>query len=324
MRISDASQQELGNIFQTGVVPAGHFLALADEFPLIFGADGPQREYLHLLLQWLGDDAERDVPRFPKADFYHVSNYFIDWTAAGWVDASGLRRAAIQQPDWPEQEHERQRFVDRFNASHSRLGDLTAEALARDPRRAAKLVQGARKDNSRIHPAPDNLISPTVRSAIRQFAVRRACKFLIYDAIRQRQPIAYALDDLDLVAVVDKTAFELESQPGRFKVPVCTSELREVFRRWDICSPWVLFYADLQRVPPPWDDSRGLQAVQPWAAYAAARSTKLADGLSPMHLKTNMLREVSRLHAQGHYGQAILTYHSAQPSTLAPLPNAVW
>jgi hypothetical protein len=328
VRISDRSQEELGNIFSVPsefrVAPAGHFLELAEGFPMIYGADGPQREYLNILLDWLDNTADRDVARFPKADHYHVSNYFIDWSSQGWVDASGLRRGDIHEPFRPEQERDRQSFFNRFSASRSRLGDISTAALAHDQPRAGKLAAGVRKDDARKRLSPDNLTSGPMLGALRQFAVRRACKFLIYDTIRQGYRIAYALDDLDLGAVVARTAFPLETDPERGKVPVCTSELREVFRRWDVCQHWVFFYEDLHGVPPPWDQSRGEQAVQSWAAYAAARATKLALRLPQGHGLSGMLNQVSTLHQNGQHVQAISTYHAAQPSSLGPLPNAVW
>jgi hypothetical protein len=327
MQISVESQQELQTIFETRVVPPGHFLELHPWRPLIYGADDPQRKYLDLLLHWLGDDAERDVARFPKGDYSHVSNYFIDWTTQGSVGAGGLQREQIPLWDNPDtdgaQERARRGFARRFNASHSRLGDLTPQALNQDPQRANRLIQGVRKDHSQLNPTTNNLTAE-VRASVRQFAVRRACKFLIYDAIGQQRAIAYALDDLDLDAVVNKTAFELESQPGRFKVPVCTSELREMFRRWDACYPWVRFFHDLHAVPPPWDASRGLPTVQAWAAYAVARAGKLAGRLNPQHPAVNALQQVQAQHGQGNYTGAIAAFHAARPSALSPLPNAVW
>jgi hypothetical protein len=327
MEISYESQLELQEMFETGQVPAGHFLEHVAWLPLIYGADGPQRVYLNLLLEWTGDDRERDVARFPKADHAHVSNYYIDWSTQATVEPDGLRRPIGTLWDRDEhesrQEKERRGFVRRFNASRSRLGDLKPQSLAHDAQRGQRLIAGVRKDNSTLHPTTGNLTTE-VRGAVRQFAVRRACKFLIYDAIRQGRVITYALDDLVLQDVVDKTAFELETQPGRFKVPVCTSELRELFRRWDACWQWVRFFRDLHQVDAPWHPNRGLDAVSGWSGYAAARATKLADRLGSQHPQHNALRQVRTLHEQAHYSEAIEAFHSARPSALGPLPNAVW
>lgn len=327
MEITYEMQQELQGIFETRQVPEGHFLQFAAWRPLIYGADGPQRLYLNLLLQWFGDNNERDVERFPKADYANVSNYYIDWSTQASVEVSGLERPTRTLWDTDEhearQEHARRDFVNRFNASHSRLGDLKPQSLAQDPQRGQRLISGVRKDNNTLHPTTDALTT-VVRGAVRQFAVRRACKFLIYDAIRQRRVITYALDDLVLQDVVDKTAFELETQPGRFKVPVCTSELRELFRRWDACWEWVRFFRGLHLVDAPWLPSNGLDAVRGWSGYAAARATKLADRIGAQHPQYNALRQVRTLHDQAHYENAISAFHAARPSALGPLPNAVW
>lgn len=323
VEISVDSQQELQHIFETGEVPDGHFLALAPWHPLIYGADGPQRVYLNLLLDSMGNDAERDVTRFPKADFAYVSNYYIDWSTQGSVEEGELQRPIVSRFDMDtveagQQEVARRAFARRFNASHSRLGNLSAHALGQDAARTQRLVLGVLKDNSTLHPTSANMTT-AVRGAVRQFAARRACKFLIYDAINQGRAIAYALDDLDLGAVVDKTAFELETQPGRFKVPVCTSELREMFRRWDVCHTMVHFFHDLHAAHPPWHASRGLPALQAWSAYAAARAIKLADRLGVHHPKDHDLRQVQVLHGRAEYERAIAAYHATGPSALSPL-----
>jgi hypothetical protein len=328
MIVSEHSRQELDNIYQTGLPPEGHFLSFANWSPLIYGADGPQRIYLDLLLQWYGDDA-REVERFPKANHPFVSNYWIDWSNQGRVSNRGLERDSrtlwdVTDPAIVKQEYDRQSFAFRFNASKSKLGTLSPDSLTWDQARTAKIIGGIRKDNPSLNPGLGNLRAGEFAHEIRQFAVRRACKFLIYEGIRNRRMIAYALDDLNLNEVVNKTARELESSPGRFKVPVCTSELREVFRRWDHCAQWVLFFEDLHRVNPPWHPNRGQDALRGWAYYASVRATKLARQLGARHERSRALLQVQVLYDRSQYAQAIDAFHGAAPSTISPLPNAVW
>jgi hypothetical protein len=329
MRISEQSRQELNNIYNELIqVPEGHFLWFANYAPLIYGADGPQRIYLDLLLQWHGDDA-REVERFPKANHPFVSNYYIDWSAQGRVSNSGLERDRVsrwdvQDPAVDAQERARRSFASRFNASRSKLGPLSPQSLTEDPARTARIIGGIRKDNPSFNPTLDDLRQGGFAHEIKQFAVRRACKFLIYDGIQNGRVIAYALDDLNLDEVVNKTARELESTQGRFKVPVCTSELRELFRRWDHCHNWVGFFEDLHRVHPPWHADRGQNALMGWASYASVRATKLADRIGGQHERYAALRQVQALYTQTQYAQAIDAFHRASPSTISPLPNAVW
>ena len=78
----------------------------------------------------------------------------------------------------------------------------------------------------------------------------------MYDAIDQGKPVFYALDELDLPRVAylvqgsgqypvdararkddkDKVIHDAEG-----KVPVCSSELRELFRYWDHFQKYIFF-----------------------------------------------------------------------------------
>lgn len=328
MEISEESQLELALIFENRSPPDGHFLFFASTWlPLIYGADGPQRVYLDLLLQWYGDADERDVERFPKADHPYVSNYLLDWSTQGRLSKHGLERDwrsqwDVMDPAVAKQESERRSFASRFNASKSKLGSLSYDSLAADPTRTAKIIKGIRKDNPSFNPSLENLRQGQFAHQIKQFSVRRACKFLIYDGIREKRVIAYALDDLNLDEVVNKTARQLEN--GRFKVPVCTSELRELFRRWDYCSQWVIFFEDLHRVNPPWHPDRGWSALQGWAKYASERAAKLASQVGDRHARHAALLQVTQWYDGNRYAEAIQAFHLAGPSTISPLPNAVW
>jgi hypothetical protein len=329
MRISENSNRELVSIFETRNPPAGHFFSFAAWNPLIYGADGPQRIYLDLLLQWYGSDEERHVERFTKANHPFVSNYFIDWTDQGRVSNSGLERDAhtlwdVHDPAVVKQEQYRQSFAYRFNASKSRLGPLAPDALAQDQARTTKIIKGIGKDNPALNPTLGDLRQGGFAHQIKQFAVRRACKFLIYEGIKNKRVVAYALDDLNLDEVANKTPRELDGNPGRFKVPVCTSELREVFRRWDYCSQWVGFFEDLHRVNPPWHRDRNHNELQGWAQYASARASKLAQQVGQQHQRYRELLQVQALYIQGACAQSIEAFHGAKPSEISPLPNAAW
>jgi len=77
-------------------------------------------------------------------------------------------------------------------------------------------------------------------------------------------------------------------------------------------------------VHPPWHTDRGHNALQGWASYASVRATKLANQLGGQHVRYNALRQVKVLFDGGRYAEAIAAFHATGPSTISPLPNAVW
>ncbi|CAE6734279.1 hypothetical protein R69927_02276 [Paraburkholderia domus] len=259
-----------------------HFLALLTGQFIIYGMDDPQRNYLAIAL--LAEEAfkanqtsidEKKVgPKVAsdKAVSKQVSNYFIDFNKQGDVVAHGagfaLIRGADPTPQDATREAERAAFSTRFETSS--LG-LTAVP------NADQLFSGAKKDNLDLYKSKKELKDLT--GSLKNFAVRRACKFLIYDSIKDGVKIAYALDDLTLLTVVTGAAINLRDPGGKSvkqKVPVCTSEIREIFRNWDYLKDHVVFFKDFKSVPPPWcaPTAQGNE-IALWAKYAAARARKL-------------------------------------------------
>lgn len=156
---------------------------------------------------------------------------------------------------------------------------------------SADLVRGINKDTSSPNPAPDDIkFVKNNLGSVRQYMVRRACKYLLYDVAHRGGTVHYALDGINLDKLADETG-----RPGTVhlvqknvdKVPVCTSEIRELFRMWNYFRrEWrVWFYEELETAPAPWNYP-GQQ--KGWAAYArhiAQKSiTKLElDDSSPMY-----------------------------------------
>ena len=306
-------------------LPEGHFLRFAGYRPMIYGMDGPQREYLHFLLNAQQDYEERDVERFPKANHPFVSNYYIDWTNQAEVGGTGTRRRALRwdmtADDMP-QELERRRLARQFESSSLAVGSLMQRDLQQQPARTQKIVKGVRKDRPDLAPTIDDIVDERFDHQIKQFSVRRGCKFLIYSSVRDGRKVTYALDDLEMGDVVSKQARQLDN--GRFKVPVCTSELREIFRRWDVLDGDVFFFRDLMRVPPPWNPHAPLDELQGWSAYAAARAAKLQATLPAQSPLAASLAQVATYHQQGRFAWAVGQYHASHPSALSPPPTAVW
>jgi len=190
-------------------------------------------------------------------------------------------------------------FFESFDASRFSLTGLTY----------AKLVQGARKHDETLSLRP-KLRDYAVLNLIRLYAVRRACKFLLYDAIAANCTIRYVLDDLNLEIAARRVRVD-------GKVPVCTSELREIFRKWDFFRGKVTFYRSFYKVAPPWEaPTANASAIEGWAMYAGQRANKVLSGdLShvPDAQITLLERVIGHIMA-GRYPQAIATYHASMPS----------
>ena len=187
-----------------------------------------------------------------------VSNYFVkvDRTTVT-VERTGNQQAPINLTKGVFDTPASEQFFDRFKASPQSLDDLSY----------AKLVGGMKKHYG---DAPDHpsLRDYATQDLIRYYAVRRSCKFLIYDSISQGKTIRYVLDDLNLEMAATKARVD-------GKVPVCTSELREMFRYWDSLDGDIQFYKEFRRVPPPWESPPATaDAVRSWATYAAHLANK--------------------------------------------------
>ena len=96
-------------------------------------------------------------------------------------------------------------------------------------------------------------------------AIRRACKFGIEDAVTRRKcRVHYVLDGITIADVVSKKTFDLYS--GGQGVPITTSELRFLFRRWNRFrnTTKVIFYRNFTECDPPWTS----EELSGWATYA--------------------------------------------------------
>jgi hypothetical protein len=139
--------------------------------------------------------------------------------------------------------------------------------------------------------------------------VRSACKFLLYDEIERGGRIHYALDGIDVRDVA--TAAHRELDDTRSKVPVCTSELREIFRMWSYFATYVTFYNRLKIADPPWTNGPA-DLMRLWCEYALARARK-ALALAPQATAVfvqNTVTEIETALGREQYDQGISAYHS--------------
>lgn len=142
---------------------------------------------------------------------------------------------------------------------------------------------------------------------------RRACKYLLHQLLKEDRLIVYSLDGIDQTAVAAAAVFTIQ-QDGKekTKVPVCTTELRELFRLWDYFKGHVLFTEKLAKIDPPWVNNISTQ--KDWAYYALHLARKIlineeVDGKFIRHVAL-MLEKIK----EKDYAEVIRLYHSACPS----------
>jgi hypothetical protein len=224
-------------------------------------ADTPQQEYT--VFRKLVDARRQSQ----GVDIVARSNSFINFKdnlKIGFDPATKNKPASQSKPNMRLESagSQQKQFFDRFASSSYGIGSETPYASIKQG--IEKDRGGGTKDMDTRRYDGDDMVS------MRQFMVRRACKFLLYDEIEQRGGrIFYALDGLTLSDVAQCVHRNLDD--SRSKVPVCTSELREIFRMWAYLQNHVTFYSHLKESKPPWE----LSDQEQWSSYALKRAAKL-------------------------------------------------
>lgn len=105
--------------------------------------------------------------------------------------------------------------------------------------------------------------------------IRRSCKYgVFYFTHVKHAKLHYILDEMDIATIVDKTML-LNDTANAKKVPICTSELRYIFRHWNHLKGGSLkFYDQYDECGAPWSDARWETHRERWADYAIARVEK--------------------------------------------------
>jgi hypothetical protein len=136
--------------------------------------------------------------------------------------------------------------------------------------------------------------------------------------------VAYALDDMDMSKVFTKQHLPLKDDGGRTvkqKVPVCTSEIRELFRNWDCCKDHVVFFKEFKRVSPPWTypTAQGNE-LKLWANYAAQRAKKLQAkyGKTGNELYKSIKSNVDTAVKNAVSRSTVEAFHASKPSLFNP------
>lgn len=319
-----------------------HYARFRTADHVIYGMDDPQTSYLALMrLTELfkppaKGNAAQKFRRFieSKLGFYkdgkawdpHVSNFVLDVEPQDVdLDFNDQDLPLLKRSDRPTatdkeraREAQRKAFTTRYEDSHFGLKHAGVTCA----------LSGAQKNRPEVEDIYDmNYTYAQFKADMKSYAVRRACKFLMYDAISEGKTVVYALDDLNLSAVADrkwlvetggsisfKTRDQAIASTGFKKVPVCTTEIRELFRCWDYFSgslksglPRVQFMRDFEAVRPPWE----LQDQRGWSGYAVYLTAKWFENLpDTVQSSRKALRDsVKTLHDGGQYDKAIQAYH---------------
>lgn len=286
-------------------------------------------------------------PNINKQEVPNVANYWINFTPQTMQmyqtkDQARFDKILLNPHNIPEHQKE---FFTRFNNSRYGMNNLSPDKIGKGFQKAngvdfAALQNRASKgkfdkwwqDNLSYF---ENLMNNAIWlndfkakfvNHMRQYSVRRACKFLLSDSIMSNKTILYALDDLDLIKIPFRTQFEERNTSGTVtfsKIPVCTTELREIFRYWDYYQKYVVFFNDFHQVTPPWEApiANG-DMIQGWARYASHLAEKNLDRLPVQNAPNNLqlslsvtsFNECIKHFTLGRYSDAIKSYFLAKPS----------
>ena len=123
---------------------------------------------------------------------------------------------------------------------------------------------------------------------VTDIAIRRSCKYGIHFFVeKKRAQLHYILDGMDIAAIVDKKRM-LNSSTNLNKVPICTSEIRYIFRHWNRLAGTgrLLFYDKFNKVRAPWVNDAHMGTWPSWADYAISRVNKHSNGIPLVKKRT--------------------------------------
>lgn len=146
---------------------------------------------------------------------------------------------------------------------------------------AAKLV----KSNKNL-----DLGNPgSVCAAAKDLAIRRSSKFGIKYAVENlKGTVHYLLDEIDQTVLLAKST--ITNGSGYEKIPICTSEVRYLFRNWGRYGGKVMFWENYVQTSAPWMSASGTHEVG-WASYALARMWKFKNKLVGKHQKFASMKQ---------------------------------
>ena len=220
-----------------------------------------------------------------KEDYSQISNY--------WLSVKNMYIAGSKIEEQPQ------------GAFWQKFGELY-KSVGKDPKTPTNTGKSPERMES------GQFVLRDQETIIDDIIVRRSCKFLLYDSIDRGSDIAYTLDDLDLARVASKAKVEETVDRSGVstrerKVPICTTELREIFRRWDYFEEHLTFYTNFEACLPPWFT----HGLQDWAQYAVHLAGKIKLKYNDL---TGQIDALSNLCGSGQYRDVISGYHELNPS----------
>lgn len=118
-------------------------------------------------------------------------------------------------------------------------------------------------------------VAGKVEYTLYDVAIRRSCKYGVFYFTHVKQAtLHYILDEMDIGTIVGKKML-INDTTQAAKVPICTSELRYIFRHWNqIRDGSLKFYDGYQQCGAPWADTKWQRHRADWADYAIDRVKK--------------------------------------------------
>lgn len=228
-----------------------------------------------------------------KEKWREVSNYWL--SPEGELGIIGHRKM-MSEDFKPAGEHERAKFLKGFfeaQVALNRKWDIDSDEHVF--KSAGKVSKVARLED---------------------LITRRMCKWILHWATCEKnKTIIYSLDGMDLAPVARMDQIKLVKE-DKIVVPVCTSELREIFRHIDKFQGSVQFYEKLQIKPPPWGKGRDKELLKDWAEYAMHLTRKLLVRYPGDALCLKMAREMCAEWKKGDFENVIVCYQALKPSEL--------
>lgn len=233
----------------------------------------------------------------PKQDLIYgigawITRYIVHFDSKGAKKYGGKER--IPEDEW-DAAHQRKE-VDCFaintfnmaitNAQYAMAGDTLSvanvgsgdymSAFQKTKYGTASTVGSAKALTDKLKKGNEalSLSSPeAVCAAAKDLAIRRSSKFGIkYATDTLDGKVHYILDDIDQSVLLAKAT--ITNGSGYTKIPICTSEIRYLFRTWNrYQSGKVVFWQNYAQTSPPWKTHEMPYRAR-WAAYAVERLWK--------------------------------------------------
>lgn len=224
------------------------------------------------------DDFASDVYNTIEAEGCYINSYNDPITSGDFSDANRILTAAPTN--------------DRIKLY---INSLAQTKYAVENIGVATLRSLAKGDDKLLHAGLDQITAEDLVATRLHLAVRRACKFGIeYIASKSEAVVHYILDGIKPEDVVDKKTYEVMG--GGQGVPITTSEIRYMFRKWfelkeRAIARKIIFYRDQSEVRAPWYDAPAM-----WLPYAEHRLDKFLSGNPRLSLTQENAVEAFRRH----------------------------